>query len=744
MTKLPWQHNRSRTRSGGNKTENTSSQEWFSRTGGEPSRQALTDLLKEHKREKSSGSSGSRTHSRTNTISSLEWNGNQIKSDAGSELQSSRSISPVETREGSLSSTMDRHDSSTKTLLAKGSQLLRRKGSKMSLSSAASSSNLNSMASARSTYNQTSPTGASHVQAGDLRKAISAPFNFQHVTHTEQNQFSGLGRIEESELTQRFTAATTGRSASYLQGISAETIGVAHGTPESDVATASNTVQDYNATQLLPTTPPRPSPPPKDIVVAPIQNLELGSSRPSPRSPGFPQAQLDIDASNAVESQGDALNASKLSLNLDAKPLPQLPTVIHAVSTTDDTARTMIAAPLPSPPGLPRTSSPFTAPTKTHHRPQKSSVTLRTSALSPSSKASMPNLLTHGSLSTPLTTLPRHRSDMALSEQARDGTDLDSFSQMHLESTDWEAAIDEAWDSVDMSTHQADIPDERISYSYGGSDMSLHPSSQSDDGGISTGSTPLMMAAFRPDASSEPSGLPADVNKEGTRLSVVPEQRVLTGLGISHTHGSPPISAPGRASAIPSFHLATKRSTATVGSFGTLSRSSSQESMLMSHASSVIGTQRSSNSSVGDYESIAPSERGFSTKLSSQSSLLAVSPSQAMSMTSKQAARPESGCLPPDIVQQLAAISTAATSQDESNIRSYSEDNADSYQQGLVVPESPVTDKNASSVFPGSPRSPRRRSNASGIRPRTSSRVSYSLFPMPTVPSATQPTIVNS
>jgi hypothetical protein len=143
----------------------------------------------------------------------------------------------------------------------------------------------------------------------------------------------------------------------------------------------------------------------------------------------------------------------------------------------------------------------------------------------------------------------------------------------------------------------------------------------------------------------------------------------------------------------------------------------------MSIASSIIGTQRSSNSSVcvedlADFSKAqghpSPQPAGAGRK------------DECLQQATFKNARPESGCLPPDILERLTNVNASLKAEEA----------AEAQDTVLPVPPVPqhkhsksssklsVPERRSSVVASG-----RKRSNTTSGRPRQSARISYSLFP---------------
>lgn len=730
MTRLPW-HGRSRTKSGGDKSHLSNPQDWFSRNTSEPSRQALSELVKAHKREKSDDSNGKGSRSRGNTIASLDWQKDESRTGSISDEACTSPTSPQRGREGSVYSTMDRSEGTTKALLAKGSLILRRTGSKMSLSSAASSSNLGFTSPPRG-HSSTASSGNTSSR-DEIRNRISVPFDFKHINHVER-------RADESDLAHSFG---TIKAEQYTRSEPKSTVALDGGQPRvtSDLL------------QQLPTTPPRPAPPPKDeiSITRPDSNLLQSKSPPaSPTSPQIPKYELlpfintSFLMSDVPSPLPSARSLSKSELDevdLADKPLPQLP-VIHAVTTEDDTARAMISAPLPTPPtAFSSTSDGEAQPRNLPHQRQKSSIALpRHLSLYPSTKTSMPNLVTASQIagSGPSKPIPRHHSDMALSRQARDvqasSLSRTSTSFAAIDTMDWEEAVDEAWDEADdydgdMSTYDLSSFESYVRTN------SANVDPAHSDHGRSAVSTPLMMAGPPRMAVSASERASPVLGMEPHKLESVQEDEQaaeVSGLGISSCPPSASLASAGNFSRSSSLHLPRRRSSLSYSTSDRLTRSSSQESIILSIASSIIGTTRSSNSSV------LADDLNFARKAQdgSLNESFGSGHEDGMSLDDAyQKTRPESGCLPADIFEQMTRAGLTFDTEDEApKVEVFPSHPpppppAHSHKHSKSTSKVMVPERSSSIYASDHTKTSRCRSHTAGTRPHVNTRISYSLFP---------------
>ena len=231
-----------------------------------------------------------------------------------------------------------------------------------------------------------------------MKRTISEPFAFHHVTHTNRGHFGDFERTHKNELIADFSAIRAGQqSRKEIRGIRVDSLSAAR----QDIDVKEDKMESPLAsptslnTPGLPTTPPRPQPPPKNspppvkVSIPPPVDVQLSRSvenfsRPSPRSPVSPVTPTQTTSSSTppspmassspvegtvdvysgtmgTESPSTAsarLSPSRPSEPTD-KPLPELPLppgapvpfVFHAVSTDDNTARPIPTGPLPKLPG---------------------------------------------------------------------------------------------------------------------------------------------------------------------------------------------------------------------------------------------------------------------------------------------------------------------------------------------------------------------------------------------------------
>lgn len=405
-------------------------------------------------------------------------------------------------------------------------------------------------------------------------------------------------------------------------------------------------------TLILPvTTPPRPAPPPKDtpsfstsIDVRKSRSVE-NFSRPAPRSPvspATPRQLLSISEpaspaslANSTDARGDsgcstlhpesdgvmslASAPTKAAEMLD-KPLPPGPLVVHAVSTADNTARPLRIGPLPKIPGdlsdvpeedeanhdgssltkpgskrqslrhvqtFPSANSPV------DHR--KSSLAAKDSVRS---KRSKPDGQSPANVSKAVTSPPRKRISIGLKAIAIQ---------------DWEDAVDSSWDFDPDAEDTVDWPAE---VDVNVNNLPIHlDGSCTSEGDQSCPSPTITPIPWKTPARRELDPSPTDsetivaldastlvttVSRPTSSGGVLPpsDSLALHGLGIEPASTSNGLgeesSSPSRDDTPRPDHSPASRDR--ISSHSNISKSSSQESIILSIASSLFSAHRSSNS----------------------------------------------------------------------------------------------------------------------------------------------------
>jgi hypothetical protein len=217
--------------------------------------------------------------------------------------------------------------------------------------------------------------------AGDiLKRAISAPFNFKHVTHTYQEQVRGLERASRNELISEFSAIRAGQRADpQLRGIKAESLLTPAAPLSPDKREAHSETPETKANGAPPAAQPPVSPKGSSMTSSArssraVENFSRPVSRisQSPISPPKRISSLNAcvapvrlarDALSASDNTNDGASyprriprpaiinpaSSPVVFNIPSQDMDVV-AVGHAISTADDSARPLKALPLPTPP----------------------------------------------------------------------------------------------------------------------------------------------------------------------------------------------------------------------------------------------------------------------------------------------------------------------------------------------------------------------------------------------------------
>lgn len=540
MGRISW--HTPRTKAGNEKTILERPQEWFSLGNGESSRLALSDLVRRHRGNNSSTTISSKPRKVASSIVT-----------APAAATPRPALSPEGTRPPTSFRQHDRPATPTRNLLDRGAQIIRRTGSRMSISSTGSASAVGPSGHSRS--NQSS---LSEMKPDNLHAYISKPYGFHHVTHAERAQVQELMSSKPTE------------------------------------SSSSNLLQTVEGSS----SPPPPAPVAKD---SPPQ-LALPSthlSRMASSSSIFTkwQASPEVELNKPLPTP-KLMDSPLLPMPIEARPLPSLP-VVHAVSTIDDTARPMMTSPLPTPPPY-RTT--FEEPTGTLQQQN----TIR-DFHKPTSKTSTPSLST---------TIESPSVDCAVAnsrdiESTRAASRL-MMSLSMVDSMGWEEAIDEAWDYVSGEDDSQTNPASSDS-SWQSSPADIYSSSSTAD--TSLMSTPMLT----------PTLVKNEQRQSGELLKPVAYSPCL-GLGIEAQ--------------------TTDSSASNTDNMGcgecTVTRTNSNASQAHSSRSSVLGTDRSSMSS-----------------LALMLPLVCIDPDTDKDVVVRP--RPESGCLPINILAEMSSGPTSST-----------------------------------------------------------------------------------
>ena len=491
-----------------------------------------------------------------------------------------------------------------------------------------------------------------------------------------------------------------------------------------------------DAIPLLPTTPPRPHPPPKDGLMSPYSPSDFRMSRSMEnfsRPTRLSVTASDVSPPSRSEARLSAL-ASIPRTSVLGKPLPLLPDMVHAVSTRDDIALPLPTAPLPSPPtvlaGVPEeeerpADAPSSSPVLTN-TPRSSRGNVKASR-SPKHKrrsqssgeiqfdAAFNNVM--------LMVKDKGRASTSATPDINDRTlkKRISIGVKPIEIEDWEDAIDYSWDHA---TDLEEVAEEPL----GDSRLISQPTAPTSlderyliveqatvEEASSSASTPLMMQAYPSTArQSSQASLATSLYKNDDEPA-----SPLLGLGIASLPPVPTVSLSAKDTAdgagdAGQFESSYPTLSRTPNS--TMSKSSSQESIILSIASSMIGTQRSSNSStsLSDFAHLANFGDSME-KLDIRGS------------TSSIETRNRDGSQD-TIREESQASPTTCTIPDHSDIFGNPAKKHD-----RVASASQITIPERKSSIPGfegnNTQGGRKRANTATSRPRRNTRVSYSLFP---------------
>lgn len=695
--------------------------EWFSKSSGEPSRQALSELIKEH-----SPPGSTHTRSRTNTVSS------KLSKEAKS--SSDRSSTDASTRPPSESSIMDetqfspdRPDRTSKHFLSKGTRMMRRQTSKLNMLAShgddGRAAGLSRVRSAGHLLNM-------HTKRSDPRLQISGPFDFQHVLHTDQSQYRNLTKTANPDLADSFEALQADRHPGHqIKGILVADLPSSSFTSETSQVSPPQSPA-FSIVPSLPASPPKPAPPPKDHLrllslggdvrmSRSMENFSWPTRSPPLESDEYSKTESSSHLTQADPSPSDYLQTSSYRLaheqsgasasapasprqfnyppvtaELLDKPLPQPPTVVHAVSTSDDATLMMKVAPLPQVPQrnstlveLPKSEvAPTTPKILSPIRPLQPLQPNRQLRRRSQSSSEIPFPSAFASTTAVLASPPRPVRQSRRISVGIKKIDID----------DWEDAIDYSWD------HAFDGDDYPV--------LSTESITKSDV-------LPQTSSAFVPHRTSSARQLNHLVPVSAQSIRTTKSDMNLLGLGIKSTRPEADPYAETEYEEYSEKHESLKVPYTRRRPGSPISKSSSQESIILSIASSIMSTHRSSNSStsLGDMsqlESIKDEDTlplGDSAHVASGSG--SVSSSETVTTDRKSGPPAE---VNEDTLEELPAVS---------------------HQRGVSASRLPFV---SSSVAPATKYAARQRSSTLNSGRRLNARASYSLFP--TAPSATSAT----
>jgi hypothetical protein len=541
---------------------------------------------------------------------------------------SSRASSPHLTRDKPIPA-REKRENAAKTLISKSSRILRSHSSKFSLSSLHT---IDSDTSDR--YNSGRPVmvhavkdrhnPVEAVKREELKRTISEPYDFQHVTHTDRVFLKSMERVPKTELIGEFSALRFGQASKpQLRGIRAEALPPQK--PNDSPPTSPVTDSDTEIDSGLPETPPRPAPPPKDEAqpLSPAQRIRMSRSidsfsrpstsssvsmitpprryssrralQPSLTSPlhtlgAYVHVAPHPEHTYAANSAGD-LCKNCISVDIvDDKPLPGLPP-IHAITTNDDSARQLRTAPLPR------------APVNLADVPEEDE-TKRQSTIEPQVGFHLAS-----------DSAPVDNDRVIETNTSRKSTPQEDapvmLSNRIFVVDDWDDAIDDSWDypsdhgafaskcSSSMTDQVATFVDKAMTMLAGSKPIAASTSHEEK----------LALANSSTRELTQSSNRPSEIRLSTCDLSAPKRSSfpALLGLGIElqqdHSEGSDPCTTPTPAIVAIESEVDDQGSSLTASfdsefsAVSGISQCSSQESIIWSIASSIIGTQRSSNSS---------------------------------------------------------------------------------------------------------------------------------------------------
>ncbi|KAK2803339.1 hypothetical protein FQN50_006998 [Emmonsiellopsis sp. PD_5] len=301
---------------------------------------------------------GGRSRSNTATSSSSSY-----KSPASSmtsvEAPSQRSSQDDRTLSNPVAPA-DKQDGAAKSLLSRGSRILRRQGSKFSISSNLTLEEEDEMArgnhhASHSSRDKLDGLGifyrshrARHSDMHDLlKKNISDPFDFQHVTHTSQSQLPPLDNSHLNDIATEFSVIRASqRPGAELKGIRAENLHFQNFSSD-DISARYDASSPPDSRSLYTRSPPR-SP---DARTSPKSPNKLVSGRNSRSVENFsrPVSRLSRQKSSSPSIIPPPRTSSKLATPDIPEPSPQTIDALlglHA-TTPDSLYEDRLESPLP-------------------------------------------------------------------------------------------------------------------------------------------------------------------------------------------------------------------------------------------------------------------------------------------------------------------------------------------------------------------------------------------------------------
>jgi hypothetical protein len=611
-----------------------------------------------------------------------------------------------------------RTDRASKHFLSKGSRMMRRQTSKFSV---LASSHEDGRAAGLARVRSAGHLLNLHTKRGDARPQISGPYDFQHVAHTDQSQYQSLDRSNATNLAESFSALHADQQPGQeIKGI-----------PVADLPSSSDNTDHFTSSapqsptlSVMPSlenSPPKPAPPPKDLHL-PLPSLggDIRISR-SIENFSWPTPSPNIDScesfgtenssiiirDESVSSTSDHLSSLRLvggpnavhsnapapssllppvTADMLDKPLPQPPTVVHAVSTVDEGRLPMKNSPLPQLPqsspvedvvGEPAVFSPkIPAPVR--------SVPLHSERLSrrrSQSSSDLPFASTFASTAAVLASPPR---------RARTSKRI-SVGIKKIDIDDWEDAIDYSWDHALDGDEEIDYPAQTMT----NSDV-----------------LPQRSSAFIPKRMSSVRHPDHLVWSSTRSVRTTRSEFDLQGLGIDAVAPEKTFLAESEYEDYSEKHESLKVPFKRREPGSPISKSSSQESIILSIASSIMSTHRSSNSS---------------TSLGDMSHLESIKDEDATPEGERQIPSAASGSVSSSetVTTDQKSVPMAESPVDDDTVVELP---TQSHQRGVSASRVPFSHSNN---VPQTKTTMRQRSSTQSSGRRLNSRASYSLFPTP-------------
>ncbi|PGH18203.1 hypothetical protein AJ79_00540 [Helicocarpus griseus UAMH5409] len=246
------------------------------------------------------------------------------------------------------SAPIDKEDSVAvaKSLLSRGSRMLKRQGSKFSISSTLTLDEEDEMAKAYPGSSQkldglgiwVRSHRARHSDTHGLKKNISDPFDFQHVTHTSPSQLPPLDNSHLNDIATEFSVIRASqRPDNELKGIRAENLHFRNFSSDDIVARINTSSRGSDSKSLHTRSPPR-SP---DARTSPKSPTKLGSSRNSKSVENFSRPVSRLTRQQSSPSIiPPPRSSSKLATPDIPEPSPQTIDALlglHSTSAVPDT-----------------------------------------------------------------------------------------------------------------------------------------------------------------------------------------------------------------------------------------------------------------------------------------------------------------------------------------------------------------------------------------------------------------------